>query len=396
VSDLFNSAIPQSTARVAVDVVKGANKSAESATPPPSGMTHVVMLGPALDVMGGIASVERLIVSAMPPHVRVRQIPTMRDGNGFTKARVFAGALMRFSHQLRYKPDLVHVHFASAASSKRKMILAALAQRCGVRVLMHAHGGYYHKYWEEMGKRERALASGVFRNTQALIVLGENWREFFVSIGVPHSRIAVLPNPVAIPAVVPTRVQSSRVHAVYLGLMNRPKGTFDLVEAVSRLPGTIQDRLHLVIAGNGETDAIRALVEQRGLNRCVHVRGWQNTEQRDALLAQSEIFLLPSHWEGLPMAMLEAMAWGLAPICTPVGSIGEVIRSGDNGLLVKAGDTAALTAALQRLIEDPVTRSRMGASARQSAQALSIDRYVARLTAIYGAIAANRPIAEIG
>jgi glycosyltransferase involved in cell wall biosynthesis len=245
-----------------------------------------------------------------------------------------------------------------------------------------------------MGKGEKMLAMKVFRDAKALIVLGEGWREFFASIGVLRSKIFVLPNPVAMPAQVPARTSNGKVRAVYLGLISRPKGTFDLVEAVARLPHAIRERLHLVIAGNGETQAVREMVDKLGLARCIEVRGWQDAEQRDALLAQSEIFLLPSHWEGLPMAMLEAMAWGLAPICTPVGSIGEVIQSGHNGLLVNARETAALAAALQRLIEDPDTRARIAVRARQSVESFAVDRYVARLAAIYTA-AANPAAVEI-
>jgi glycosyltransferase involved in cell wall biosynthesis len=396
VSGALNVATREAAMRIAGHMGSADEEtSAETTEPMARATTDVVMLGPALEVMGGIASVERLIMSAVPPHIRIRQIPTMRDGSALTKVLTFAGALMKFVRCLRQKPDVVHVHFASGASNKRKMVLAALAQRRGMNVVLHAHGGYYPKYWERMGKREKALAGKAFRNAKALIVLGEGWRDFFASIGVPRSKILVLPNPVAMPAHVPDRIPTDEVRAVYLGLMNRPKGTFDLLEAVGRLPDATRERLHLVIAGNGETQAVRAAVEKQGLQRCIEVRGWQNVEQRDALLAQSEIFLLPSHWEGLPMAMLEAMAWGLAPICTSVGSIGEVIQSEHNGLLVNARDTAALAAALQRLIEDPETRARIAARARESVESLSIDRYVARLASIYTAAAANRPAAEI-
>ncbi len=361
----------------------------------PAGAINVVMLGPALDVMGGIASVERLICTGVPDHIRVQHIPTMRDGGGLTKAWVFAASVLRFNRQLRRTPDVVHLHFASGASSKRKMILAALAQRRGARVVLHAHGGYYRNYWERIGAREKALASQVFRNVSALIVLGESWRDFFASIGVPRSRIVVLPNPVSLPSKIPVRGGDAKVRAVYLGLMTRTKGTFDLVDAVGRLPRSIRDRLHLVIAGNGEIAAIRKMVEERGLRSCIEVRGWQTAQQRDELLAQSEVFVLPSYFEGLPMAMLEAMAWGLVPVCTPVGSVGDVIASEENGLLVRPGEIDALAVALSRLVEDATTRARLAERARLSVEPLSLDRYIAKLTDVYAAVAANRPVAEI-
>ncbi|HEU4653099.1 MAG TPA: glycosyltransferase [Steroidobacteraceae bacterium] len=395
-SNVLNVAAPQVANRIEVEPARNAlQTTAEMSHSLAPSAINVVMLGPALDVMGGIASVERLIVAGVPAHVRVQHIPTMRDGGGLTKAWVFAASVLRFNRQLRQMPDVVHVHFASGASSKRKMILAALAQRRGARVILHAHGGYYRNYWDRIGAREKALASQVFRNVSALIVLGESWRDFFACIGVPRSKIVVLPNPVSLPSSVPVRHANSKVRAVYLGLMSQTKGTFDLVEAVERLPRPMRDRLHLVIAGNGEIAAIRKKVEERGLRACIEVRGWQTAQQRDDLLAQSEIFVLPSYFEGLPMAMLEAMAWGLAPVCTPVGSVGDVIASEVNGLLVRPGDIDALAASLSRLIEDSTTRARIAARARLSVEPLSLDRYVSKLTAVYAAVAANRPLTEI-
>jgi glycosyltransferase involved in cell wall biosynthesis len=361
----------------------------------PAQPLRVVVMGPALTVKGGISSVERIILRGLPGNVSATHVATMEDGSKLRKVIRYARALLQARSIFSSPPDLVHIHFASRASSVRKMFLASLALDRGIPVLMHAHGGYYQDYWGEMKGAERARALRVLRNVHGLIVLGTAWRDFFASIGVPPEKICVLPNAVAIPAEIPARANGPVVHAVYLGLMSDAKGTFDLIEAVARLAPEARSRLHLVLAGNGETARARALVAQKHLAGCIEVRDWVNAEQRDQLLAASQLFFLPSYREGLPMAMLEAMAWGVTPVCSPVGSIGEVITHERNGVLVPAGDVDALARAIAELVTDDRKRLSIGANARTSVEPLSVDRYLERLVSIYAAVKRGRAIAEL-
>ncbi|MGH3627544.1 MAG: glycosyltransferase, partial [Sciscionella sp.] len=95
------------------------------------------------------------------------------------------------------------------------------------------------------------------------------------------------------------------------------------------------------------------------------------------------VLLLPSRDEGLPTAILEAMAFGLVPVVSPVGSIPEVITDGVNGLLVPVGDHAALGAAVRKLIEDPALLTALGVAARATAESMSESNYAARLAGLW-------------
>lgn len=352
---------------------------------------RVLMLGPALEVRGGISAVERTLIAALPPHVSVRHVATMREGSKAAKLGVFLRSLgATWKHtRAATRPDIVHVHFASRASSVRKMALARLAMARGCRVLMHAHGGGYRDYWKAAPSLQKKAIVETLSRAAALVVLGETWRAFFAGIGVPGKRIVVLPNPVALPAALPARLGATSVTFVYLGLVSEAKGAFDLVEALSRLAPQARSRLRLVIAGNGELTRLRAKIEERQLRQSVEVREWLDAAQRDALLASAEAFVLPSRHEGLPMALLEAMAWGLAPLATPVGAIPEIVAHEQNGLLIPPGDVAALARALERLL-DPQLRAQLGRAARQRVEPLAVDRYAERLTRLYEAIACSR------
>ncbi|HEY2590517.1 MAG TPA: glycosyltransferase, partial [Steroidobacteraceae bacterium] len=96
------------------------------------------------------------------------------------------------------------------------------------------------------------------------------------------------------------------------------------------------------------------------------------------------VFVLASHAEGMPMALLDAMAWRLPVITTPVGGIPQIIEPGRNGLLIRPGDIAELAAALQRLLADAGLRARLGSAARATIEAgFSLGASLERLAEIY-------------
>lgn len=352
-----------------------------------SNAVRVLMLGPDLQVRGGVAAVESALLSALPPQIEVTQVATMVEGTKWRKLVTFLKAVVQTSTQLRQRPDVVHIHFASRASSVRKMMLARIALAQGARVIMHAHGGGYRDYWATLSPASRARVVRTLSRAHCLIVLGETWREFFASIGVPRERIVVLPNPVALPSGLPKRLGRSFVRLVYLGLFARSKGVFDLIDALTRLPPECLGRTRLVLAGNGEVARVRDLVERRGLARFIEVRDWLGPADRDRLLASADAFVLPSYAEGLPMSLLEAMAWGLPVITTGVGSIPEHVHDGLQGLMVPPGDVSELAGAIERIVMDDTARRRMGDLARCAVEPLSIDLYAQKVTAIYRLVA---------
>ncbi|HEY0681387.1 MAG TPA: glycosyltransferase family 4 protein [Steroidobacter sp.] len=348
---------------------------------------NILMLGPALNVRGGVSGVERILLEALPEEIHATHIATMVDGGKWTKAVTFAQALAKLTLELRHRPDVVHIHFASGASNIRKIILARMAMARGASVIMHAHGAAYQQHWAQMSPMAKAITRDTLARAQRLVVLGERWKTFFVSIGIPKHRIVVLPNPVVLPESVPERPTGGKVRFVFFGLISPRKGPFELVEAVARLSPQCRARAEFVLAGNGDTERLRARVNELKLQDIVEIREWVEPAERDRLLAAAHAYVLPSHAEGLPMSLLEAMAWGLAPISTPVGSIPEHVVDGANGLLVTPGDVAQLAAAIERLVSQDAERTHMGRLARATVEPLCVKEYSNRMCALYRSLA---------
>jgi glycosyltransferase involved in cell wall biosynthesis len=183
------------------------------------------------------------------------------------------------------------------------------------------------------------------------------------------------------------------VTLLYLGALERAKGLLELLAAFERLRAdpSLPDAV-LVIGGEGTLrDELRRRVEDSGLGGSVRLAGFLSGEAMVRCLQDADVFVLPSHTEGLPNAMVEAMAAGLPVVVTPVGSIPDVIIHEVNGLLVPARDAVGLERELRRLISSVELRARLGREAhRVAASRFSPESAAVRLEQLVWEIARGR------
>jgi glycosyltransferase involved in cell wall biosynthesis len=151
-----------------------------------------------------------------------------------------------------------------------------------------------------------------------------------------------------------------------------------LLGALHRLDGVCA----FVVGYGPEEQRLKEMAEELGLGERVHFAGYQQDVW--TWLAACDVFALSSDWEGMPNAVLEAMAAGLPVAATAVGGTPDVVVQGATGLLVPPDDATALAAALDRLIHDPDLRRTMGAAGRQRVRArFSVQQMVERTQALY-------------
>jgi glycosyltransferase involved in cell wall biosynthesis len=226
-----------------------------------------------------------------------------------------------------------------------------------------------------------------FRRSHGFVVLSSQWQEFYATqLALRRDRIQVMVNPTNPPSPVPDRSGRDSVQFLFLGRIDDNKGAFELLDAYRALPATSRAAARLVFAGDGRVEELRRAAE---IGPDVVVHTWLGREERDHLLAVSDVLVLPSHHEGVPMAILEAMAYGLPVIATPVGGIPDVIRHGREGLLIEVGNRGALTAALARMVAEPALRASLGRGARATAESLDVTNYGQRLLEFYQTISTD-------
>lgn len=357
-------------------------------------LPKVVQVGPGLAVRGGVSAVEKLIIDSISRHVPVEHVATMEDGGIARRVRVFCAALWRIHVILRDEsPCVFHVHFASRGSTLRKWIVSLMVLRTSSWLVLHAHGASFDSFFSSLPARLQHMVARVFRRSHGFLVLSSQWQEFYATrLALSRDRIKIMINPTDPPSLPPDRSHRDSVQFLFLGRIDDRKGAFELLDAYRALPGSSRAAARLVFAGDGQVEALRRRAAEIGPDVVVH--SWVDRDECDRLLAASDVLVLPSHHEGVPMAILEAMAYGLPVIATPVGGIPDVVRHGREGLLVEAGNRAMLTAALARMAAEPALRMSLGRSARATAESLDITSYAQRLLEFYRTVIADVPRAS--
>ncbi|HZX25510.1 MAG TPA: glycosyltransferase family 4 protein [Telluria sp.] len=347
-------------------------------------MKRIVMIGTHLDTMGGIAAVVNVYAAAgLFERYPVRYIASHCDGSAWAKLRIMLQGYLRFLGMLLSgQVGLVHIHLASRASFWRKSGFFLLAFLFRKPAVLHLHGGEFRIFYgQESGPLRRRFIRWVFDRAAHVIVLSQAWRDWVCSIS-RNPNVDVICNPVLMPAAVPDWDGRRGGQVLCLGRLNKGKGSYDLLQALARLPDGPPVELYL--GGDGELDQVRARAEALGIGARVHVLGWVRAEAKQRELARASVFVLPSYNEGLPMSVLEAMAAGLPIVSTPVGGIPEAVSDGIEGFLVQPGDVAALADRLARLAADPALARRMGAAARRKVEhAYAAQAVVPRIERIY-------------
>jgi glycosyltransferase involved in cell wall biosynthesis len=342
---------------------------------------QVFMLGESLDRSGGIVSVEKLILEYASAEIEINHLATLPNGTTIHKILVFIRALCLLCWRLSTtKTDLVYIHVSERGSAFRQALTTTISWLFRKPVILHSHSADFHDFYANLPPIIKSGLSWVFCKSTRFIVLSHSWKNFYVeNLGLNPERVIVLPNPVKFPFKIHQRINAEKTTFLFLGRIGERKGAFDLISAFAAIPSDQNQNVELIIAGDGEGQRARDIIEKLNLSQHIKVLDWVNEQQRDELLEKASVFILPSYNEGLPMALLEAMSWGLPVITTPVGGIPELVISGENGLLVNPGEIEQLSAAMQSLIGSETLRLSLGNAARETVSPFEIGKYSAQL-----------------
>ncbi len=208
--------------------------------------------------------------------------------------------------------------------------------------------------------------------------------ELAVGWGVPRERVTVLPNPAPALPSLPSRDEARAQLGIegpllaFAGRITRQKALEVALDALDAVDGVV-----LAIAGDGpDLQGVRRRVAELGLDGRVRLLGPRSRDGVLTLFRAADASLLTSSWENFPHAVVEALAVGTPVLATRVGGVPELVRDGENGLLVRAGDRDGLAAAIRRLVNEPGLRERLAAAAAPSVERLRPEALYPRLEAI--------------
>ena len=376
----------------------------EPGGPHPPRRPRVVVVAQARPALGGIPTFAELIVD----DPRIGEVADVTLLNTTRRAVREAGTLssenVRNAVQDTWRvfrsgrgADVVHLHVAPGRlfPLARTLALCAAAKAAGAGVLCHVHSARINGAGPDgfdPGPLFRLLLRRL-AHVDAVLTVSESGTRTLRRL-VPAARVETVDNAVdveAFSAAVPDR---SPVVLLFVGTLSVRKGLLDLFEALGQLaspPGSWE----LVVVGGaaevGEREAEQIRQAARDAGLATSLVGQRRGEELRTTFASASALVLPSHWEGQPMVILEAMASGLPVVTTRIGAIPDVVRDDVEGLLLEARDVPALTAALDRLVSSPADRARWGAAARARAlEHHDVPVLARRLAGLYHEVA-RRP-----
>lgn len=314
----------------------------------------------------------------------LRPLDTRGDASAAASLPVLLGALLRLVQgRLSSRLAGVHVNMAERLSLVRKSAVVLACRALGLPVVLHLHAAQLHHAYRRWPAPLQGLTRWVFGRADCCLVLGQaSWRFVTEELGVPAARVRTLIN--GVPAPSARRRQPGPLKQVlFVGNLSERKGVSDLLAALAR-PGWDAAHTRVCIAGGGDVAGYQRRAQALGLGEWVRFEGWADQARVEQLMAQADVLVLPSHDEGLPLVILEALSHGVAVLCTPVGEIPEALRAGEEAVFVDPGDVAGLAAQLQRLLADEALRQRLERQGRALYEArFSMRRFFEDLARIH-------------
>jgi glycosyltransferase involved in cell wall biosynthesis len=335
-----------------------------------------------------------LVSKLAPAGIPCITLPQLRrELHPWHDARAF-GKLYRLLRRERF--DLVHAH-----STKAGLLGRWAARLAGVpAILFTAHGWAFTEGRSAFQRRLLAtLERWTSRVTHQIICVSEHDRQLALRFGVARStQLRLIHNGLdetsffikgadeSRGGVTPLRPKGEGPILTFVGRLARPKEPLLLLDALQRLP-----RGRLIVVGDGPLrPSLEEQIQLKGLTDRVKMMG--RRPDVSEILAASDIFVFVSRWEGLPLVIIEAMLAGLPVVATRVGGVAELVEDGVTGFLVPPGDAAALSQALEKLLDDEARRLAMGQAGRERAlQRFTLERMLTQYRALYRDLCATRP-----
>ena len=286
----------------------------------------------------------------------------------------------------QFRPDLVHIHSGFPTGPLAYWLKVTL----GIPYIMTLHGGEVPGFLpEEVGTLQKVLAPAtkiVWSSAESVVAVSEGLRDLSLQ-AVPSVDIQVIPNGVDCQRFSPTlacREQVGPLQMLFVGRVVRQKGLSYLIEALAILKSRGITDWHLRIAGDGPMRSpLEVQVAQSGIADSIEFAGWLPFDTIPTEMGCADLFVLPSIIEGMPLVLLQAMASGLPVIATSVCGNVDLVKPGDNGLLVPAKNPEALADGLATLIADRQLCQRMGQRSREVALTMDWSEIAESYFALY-------------
>lgn len=343
---------------------------------------NVLMVGVDHNCVGGMWSVAENFLKNdyYVEQTHVQYVATATSGSLIHRVGKMLSGYAKIIRVLHTgKIDLLHVHMAEKGSTFRKGGVVWLGRRFGCKIVVQMHAGPFMAWYDTQGDTRKKIIRKILNTPDKVLVLGKYWEKAMVQI-VPSKKMEVLYNGVLCPAENPYQMQAKNI--LYLGVMKKAKGIFDLLAAFQLIAGKLPEDCFLILGGTDPTGEVSRYIREKHLENRVKMPGWISGPEKSRVLQEAAVLVQPSYFEGLSMSVIEAMAYGVPVVATGISTMPEVLGTGAE--LVKPGEVPQLARALLGLIQSPEKRRlRSAAEFSRAGRLFSMDAVAHRTVAIY-------------
>lgn len=355
---------------------------------------EIIITAPSLNPnenVSGISSVAQFIISnnGGQRYLHFELGKKDKERGGWHRVPALMRKYGEWKRMLAEHPDaIVHYNFPlSKASLLRDPWFMRYAWKQGRKMVVHVHGGLFLTAPHIPGYLLRIMR-WVFGQNVPFIVLSDMEKDILQK-RFGAKRVAVLPNCVDLSDAEAyaqenvARDESEPLRIGYLGRIESNKGMTELLAACQQLKKE-GVAYKLVIAGKEQTEGEYLPLFEERLGDSFEYAGLVSGKTKCDFLRSLDAFVLPTYFEGLPMSLLETMSYGTAPIVTPVGSIPQVVKDGENGVFIKDHDSDSIVTAVKRMDENRALLRKLGDEARKTIfDKFSPKKYIEHLNEIY-------------
>jgi len=281
----------------------------------------------------------------------------------------------RFYQKLRaIRPEIIHIITAFGPSFLKHGFMSLIARSMGMKTIIHPRCSI-KKILPENAPFWRKFVFFVFRHCDGIIVLSREWLVLEESVSCP---VIYIPNGINLQSYLsiprPSELPDNEkvLTVLYLGHISTDKGSHDLIKAVKILSTEFGKKFKVIMAGEesipGELQLIQESISNNNLNDWFEITSPKYGQDKISAFTEADIFILPSHHEGMPISLIEAMAAGLPIIATNVGGIPDMVLDGNTGYLVDSKHPVKLANALGSLIKNPRQANQLGLTGRKRAE----------------------------
>ena len=312
--------------------------------------------------------------------------------NSINPFKVFKAIKLVKNIVKEFNPDIVHCHSSGAG------FIGRLTTRNKIPTIFTAHGWGFNIGVPFLQKQIAILAEKfVSKYSVKIITVSEFVRKLGIKNKIAKKeKFEIIYNGIK-SKVIPTGHQDSlkskkskvneKIKIVFVGRLAEPKDPIILVKAYEELSNELKEKSEIIIIGGGpkKIELEKFIVQNKVKN--VNLLGSLSRDQVFDMVNESDVFVLVSKYEGLPMTILEAMSFGLPVVASDVGGVGEIIEDGINGFLLKNNSAEELKESLEKLIIDKRLREKMGAvSIEKVLSEFSIDKMLKKTEELYNKV----------